>query len=329
MTSLAEVYEGVGADNLRRLYLGTGLFVSGAILVVIGIIAATTDLIAGLGLGTFGAREIAGITAGLGVPAVFVGIFTVLPASRRERAAAAIGASVAVFGVMLFAIVYPEQWYGAAPDHLTLPVTAVYFLGTITTFWALFTAVVNFKTRNDPGGTVTLKRTIAGETQQVEVPVSELEGGEIPEGASFGSVGVVGGVDRDPVLQDDTESTADAEVLGGSTGRDSSTDSRTTEPPRGSRGAASSDRQAAVAGPASDGGTATERLTSPGSQQSTGDPRAGSQSDDEDDTDRYCGTCSYFDYNRTDDGIQPYCGFHDELMADMDPCDQWRPNTPR
>ncbi len=320
MTSLAEVYDDVGADNLRRLYLGTGLFVSGAVFVVIGIIAATTDLIAGLGLGTFGAREIAGITAGLGVPAVFVGIFTVLPASRRERAAAAIGASVAVFGVLLFAIVYPQQWYGATANHLTLPVTAVYFLGTITTFWALFTAVVNFKTRNDPGGTVTLKRTIAGETQQVEVPVSELEGGEIPEGASFGSVGVVGGVDRDPVLQDD-DPKEDAEVIG-----DNPTQSTGTESTRPSE---QPGRQTAVAGRASDGGTTPERITSPGTGPSTSGSPAGTQANGEDDTDRYCGTCSYFEYNRTDDGIQPYCGFHDELMDDMDPCDQWRPNTPR
>jgi hypothetical protein len=39
--------------------------------------------------------------------------------------------------------------------------------------------------------------------------------------------------------------------------------------------------------------------------------------------DRYCGNCAHFDYVRTDRGIQPYCGLHDELMDDMDACEEW------
>jgi hypothetical protein len=42
--------------------------------------------------------------------------------------------------------------------------------------------------------------------------------------------------------------------------------------------------------------------------------------------DQYCGNCAHFDYVRTDDGIQRYCGFHDEVMDDMDPCESWEPN---
>ena len=39
--------------------------------------------------------------------------------------------------------------------------------------------------------------------------------------------------------------------------------------------------------------------------------------------DRYGGSCQHFDYVRTDQGIQPYCGLHDELMDDMDACEEW------
>lgn len=294
MTSLAEVYDGVGNTTLRRLYLGTALFVLGATMVIVAIVIASTDLLAALGIGTFGAREIAGVLAGLGIPAVFVGVFTVLPAQQYERATAAIGASIAVFGVILFWEVYPQQWYGATSNHYTLPVVAVYFLGTIITFWSLFTAVVNFKTRNDPGGTVTLKRTIDGETKLVEVPVSELAGTEISSLGSGGTVGVLGDVDREQVMaSDDDHSTDDAEVLQGS-----------SNPPRASPGG---DRS-----PASDGGTATAPPRS-----STVDP------------DQYCGNCAYFDYARTDTGIEPHCGYFNEIMDDMEACAHWQPNTPR
>jgi hypothetical protein len=39
--------------------------------------------------------------------------------------------------------------------------------------------------------------------------------------------------------------------------------------------------------------------------------------------DRYCGNCEHFEYVRTERGIQPYCGFHDGVMADMDACEDW------
>lgn len=294
MTSLSEVYDGVGETSLRRLYLGTALFVVGAGMVVIAIVIASTDLLAAFGVGTFGAREIAGILAGFGVPAVFVGIFTVLPARRYERATAAIGATIAIFGVILFWDIYPEQWYGATTNHYTLPVVAVYFIGTLITFWSLFTAVVNFKTRNDPGGTVTLKRTIDGETKLVEVPVSELEGREVGDIGSAGGVGVLGDVDRSQVMAGDGDTTTDdAEVLSESSNATRSTD-------RGGNSAAS------------DGGTATTKVQSPAR-----------------DRDRYCGNCTFFDYKPTDAGIEPHCGYHNRLMDDMEPCQHWEPNTPR
>ena len=41
--------------------------------------------------------------------------------------------------------------------------------------------------------------------------------------------------------------------------------------------------------------------------------------------DTYCGNCAQFEYVRTDQGMQPYCGHHDELMDDMDACEEWTP----
>jgi hypothetical protein len=44
--------------------------------------------------------------------------------------------------------------------------------------------------------------------------------------------------------------------------------------------------------------------------------------------DRYCGNCTHFDYVRTDEGIQPYCGLHDEVMDDVEACSEWEQVSP-
>jgi hypothetical protein len=263
MTSLGGTYEGHGGvkKRPRRLYLGVGLFLVGSLLVVVGILAATTNSFAAMGLGEYGSYKIAGITAGLGVPAVFVGVFAVLPTtSDHVRAAAAIGSSITILGVAMFWYAYPQHWRGHG-EHLTLPVVAVYFVGLITTIWCLFTAVVNFKTRNDPGGTVTMEVTRKGETKIVEV--------EKPRG--FGGIGVFG------------------------------------DDPTGVE-------------PVSDGGAASDDISSPMDIEEAATPPTPAQ------TDAYCGNCAHFDYVRTDSGMTPYCGLHDQRMTDMDACDQWQSN---
>ncbi|WP_266076245.1 DUF7139 domain-containing protein [Haladaptatus caseinilyticus] len=268
MTILGETYQ--GRDGVkkrpRRLSLGVGLFLAGSLLVVVGILAATTDLFASVGLDKWGSRKLAGITAGLGVPAVFVGIFTVLQAtSNRIRAAVAIGSSISVLGVAMFSYAYPRHWleYG---DRLTLPVVAVYFVGLITTFCCLFVAIVNFKTRNDPGGTVTMEVTRKGEMKIVEV---ERQRG-------FGSIGVFG---------DQTGGSMDT---------------------------------------VSDGGATTNGIASPADSKPARVTTA--PTDPDHPTDTYCGNCAHFDYARTDDGMTPYCGLHQQRMTDMNACDEWRSN---
>ena len=171
MASLSEVYErGRGGADLRRLYAGVGLVLVGVVLAVTGLVFGTSTAAAeAFGLGVFEAREVAVITAGIGLPLTLIGVVTVLPQSgRRVRVAAAVGTVIALFGILLFREFYPMQWYGMETDY-TLPVSAIYFLGVLTTFWSVFTAVANFKTRNDPGGTVKLEVTKQGKTRVVEV----------------------------------------------------------------------------------------------------------------------------------------------------------------
>jgi len=334
MTSLADVYEdNVGeVGSVRRLYAGTGLFVVGVLLTVVAVVVGGTNVLSAVGVDVLGARKIAGVIGGVGFPAVLLGVFTVLPASNRVRAAAAIGASVCLLGVALFWHAYPTYWVtGAGDADLTLVVAAVYVFGAFTSIWTLFTAIVNFKTRNDPGGTIELRITKEGETRIVEVDeetAEAVESGSV-NAADLGSgIGMLG---RQPDGDVETQTaTPNARPNGGSASRSAS--NRQQRPSSGTTHPGSRSTTAA-----SDGGATTQNVTSPMDDTQSTDAYTGDGHDAEvledqptqspSHADRYCGNCEHFDYVQTNQGIQPYCGHHDEQMDDMEACDAWNPNN--
>jgi hypothetical protein len=298
MTSLSEAYtSAAGQSTPRRLYLGVALFLVGALLVIAGIVVTTTDVLRPESGGFVTARLYGGILAGVGVPAVFLGVFTVLPASRQTRAAAVIGASISLLGVALFWHAYPCGWIGArcVGTHmdLTLPTVGVYFLGTITTFWCLFAGVANFKTRNNPGGTVKMEVTRQGETRVIEVPAAQAR--------SFGGVGLLGNTPDGSV---ETQTNAGGRSATVSDGGAADTDIRSPldEP---------SPAQTRNPSPPNDSGAEvmTDSPTAPRDEPKRGDA--------------YCGSCAHFQYVRTDEGMAPYCGYHGEVMDDMAACQEW------
>jgi hypothetical protein len=225
-------------------------------------------------------------------------------------AAAVIGASVAVLGVALFEHAYPHRWTGNDPN-LTPLVALVYFLGAITTFWCLFTAVASFKSRNDPGGTVRLEITRGGETRVVEVDredlpgaIEEATGGDVSVGdGSGGTVGVVG---RDPDGSVPTQTNV-AERTAGAV-RDAALG--TGDPGPGGPT------------PASDGGATEPGIRTPADDAEVMYPR----SEPAETTDTYCGNCEQFRYVQTSRGMRPFCELDDGVMDDMDACDRWEPN---
>ena len=294
MTSLTEAYDGgVGAvAGRRRRALGAGLFLAGAALVVGAIPLATTDLPAALGLGVFEARELAGVLAGLGVPAVFVGIFSVLPAGRATRGAAAIGASLAVLGVALFAAAYPDRWVSEAPA-MAVTILLLYSTGTLVTFWCLFVGVATFNTRGAPGGSARVEITDEGTIRLVE--------GE-KRRRGLGGIGLFG---TDPDGDVDTQTSDGSEEM--------VVPEPTVDPtdPGGDPG-----RPGPGPEPAGDGGSAVADPGDAADEVVEAIDRRGRP-------DAYCGNCTHFEYVRADDQIAPYCGFHEELLEDMDACEQW------
>ena len=215
MTSLAKVYDSTGRKSQRNLYTGTALFATGGILVIAGILFSTTNLLVNLDLGYFVIRRISGLLAGLGFPIFLLGVFAVLPTTEYQRASAIVGASISAFGVFLFWYAYPYKWIGATSNHITLFVVIIYFLGSIVILWSLFTSVVNFKTRNDPGGTVILQRIVNGKTQLIEVPKSAIKilKSGTPDDKQVGTVGVFGKLSPTNLTPDASNEDVDVDRL--------------------------------------------------------------------------------------------------------------------
>ena len=339
MTSLSEAYE-EGArtvvDRRQRLSAGV-LFAVGVALGAVAIGLTTTGLRSWAGLGVVEAREIAGVLAGLGLPAALVGIVVALPTSDETRAAAVIGSSLTAFGVLLFVYAYPSRWLANEPA-LAIATVGIYALGMLVTFWCLFVAVATFSDRNDPGGTARVEITDEGTVRLIgrdEESESEPESGAVPAVPGLGGVGFLG---RDPdgdVATQTNDGPAGEAGQAGATNRDSgdvppqtggsqaagqarsaTTDHDTGGPSADRRGAAQ--RRAAGTGPepTSDGG--------PTVAQEPGVERIGSSGGQ---PDRYCGNCAFFEYAETGDGLDPYCRYHGEYMDDLDACEQWTTNT--
>ncbi|RQG91960.1 DUF7139 domain-containing protein [Natrarchaeobius chitinivorans] len=329
MTSLTDVYEGDarGVTSPRRLYAGTALVLVGAVLAAVAVLFAATDLF-GWFVGslawemgeTYASVRIAGLLAGLGVPVALVGVFIVLPASRRVKAAAAISATLCVFGVALFWHAYPYHWNGVG-DDLTFQVSVVYLLGLFTAVWCLFTAVVNFKTRNDPGGMLEMNVTRRNQTI-VEVPEDEQSS------SGFGGIGFFGATpDGEVETQTNAETDPDANA---ETEADDGTILSFGESERTARsqGSPTTGGPATAGTPTSDGGSATADLSSPldgGDDAEIVEPAT--QPDPDQVTDRYCGNCRHFEYVRSSSGMVPYCARHERAMDDMDACEEWVPNS--
>ncbi|MDS0258015.1 hypothetical protein NDI56_01180 [Haloarcula sp. S1CR25-12] len=335
MTSLTDVYEGeVGRVATRRQQLvGTGLFLTGAAGLVSAIALATTGVGATLGLDDYAAREVAGTVAGIGLPAVVLGIFAVLPAGRRTRLTAVGGAAVAGVGVAAFRQIYPYNWMANAP-MLALGVSALYFAGVLTTFWCLFVALATFNTRNDPGGTARMEVTEEGTIELVE------ESSSIP---GLGGIGFFG-QDPDGAVETQTNrheggrattsdggETTRASAASGGDGSEVFDSSPEPDQPRGS---GRSDRTAHATGPSeheldpklANAGPESAPTTDGGTTPATGRDPITETAVHRGEPDSYCGNCRHFQYVMDGDDVAPYCSFHEETMDDMDACSAWVDN---
>jgi MFS family permease len=157
----------------RRVLAGAISIALGALAVLAGVLVLTTPLGELLGVAESQAtRRLAGQLAGLGVPLALVGVVSVLPSSRRERVGVLGAAAVCALGVGLFSHAYPAHWAsGASPFAFLTAIT--YFAGGCLALWFVFTAVAEFRTRNNPHGPVRLELRRQGETKTVHLSPGE------------------------------------------------------------------------------------------------------------------------------------------------------------
>ena len=159
MTSLSDSYGSEPRNapwTRRQLVAAVALFLLGASMIVVGVVAAVTDVFINMfDMVRSESWEVAGIAGGLGVPLLTAAVFAVLPASGRQQLAAGMGIAFTVLGVLMFFIAFPSQWVGDSTSY-ALPTAGAYFLGGIVMLGAVFDAVASFRERNNPGGTVTL-----------------------------------------------------------------------------------------------------------------------------------------------------------------------------
>jgi len=171
MTSLGEAYgdDRWNGRDPRWIAIGAGSFVAGVVAIVLAIGLVATPLGDILGLtGTYEAREPAGVLAGLGVPAMLLGVVAVLPSSRRQGVGVVVGALVCLAGVGLFTYAYPWLWPPAEPA-MAFETTMTYFAGAVLAFGSVFSTVASYRVRNNPQGTVRMELKRQGETKTVKV----------------------------------------------------------------------------------------------------------------------------------------------------------------
>lgn len=164
MPSLDEAYDRRW-EGLRDPHrVGAGLVLAGvgalAVLAAMGVLAVRPE--------STGAKQAAGIAAGLGIPAMFLGVVVVLPASRRDRLGVLAGAGLTLLGVALFWYAYPGRWTRTA-DPLAFETLGLYAAGCAIALWFVFSALASTRLRNVPHGTVELEVVREGETRTIEV----------------------------------------------------------------------------------------------------------------------------------------------------------------
>jgi len=177
MERLGDAYgdRGWQGRDPRRVAAGAATITLGGVAVLAGVLVVTTPLGDLLGAETSqGARRLAGVLAGGGVPLALAGVVGVLPTSRRERAGVLAGALICGVAVGMFGMAYPAQW-SSGTSLAAFGTTLTYFVGGCVALWFVFTAIADFRTRNNPHDSVRVELRRQGETRTVELSPREYK----------------------------------------------------------------------------------------------------------------------------------------------------------
>lgn len=139
-------FGGGAGDGVAAAYrqgdtsIGLGLFLSGVMLALAGLLLFAWGELGATGQGVWRLREYAGIAAAIGLPLALVGMQAVLSDHARTLVGL-VGAVVCILDTVAFSVAYPGDWnVRSSPDYV-LEVVAVYCLGLFLLFASLWLAV--------------------------------------------------------------------------------------------------------------------------------------------------------------------------------------------
>ena len=178
-------------DRTIDVYAGFGLFFAGIGLGLVGVaIFFYSATLPSEALSTYAVREVAGVAAAVGLPALLLGVVVLLPVDRRMVYLAGVGTAITLVAVGLFTWAYPYYWNVPDTDY-SAQVVAVYTLGLVAVIAATGSALV---------------------AHRVERATGVAAGGAAGAGSAAGGAGGEGSAGGADGAGADGESVTDAEV---------------------------------------------------------------------------------------------------------------------
>jgi len=211
-------------DRTIDVYAGFGLFFVGLGLGAIGVVVFLySATLPPNELSTYAVREIAGVAAAVGLPALLLGIVVLLPVDKRMLYVAAAGSAVTVAAIVIFVWAYPRDWNVAVPPDYSAQAIATYSIGIALVVAATGAALVAHRVERVTDGATAAEATDDNETgetvsnEQVRADIDrELDEAELSWG----------GVERTETRQLNLNTSAIEEIDRDSL-PDSSTETRT------------------------------------------------------------------------------------------------------
>jgi len=117
-------------DRAIDVYAGFGLFFVGLGLGAVGVVVFLySATLPPDELSTYAVREVAGVAAAVGLPALLLGIVVLLPVDKRMLYVAVAGSAVTVVAVGIFVWAYPQDWNVTVPPDYSARAIAIYSVG--------------------------------------------------------------------------------------------------------------------------------------------------------------------------------------------------------
>lgn len=177
MGSLGETYGGSPIlSDRHRLFVGTGLLLTGTVVAALGFVNVATGVFSALGLAEPAALKAGVALAALLVPGLFAGSLLYLRADRPIRLVAAGGLTAAVLAIALFLFTVPADAFATA-IAVPFPIVGLYVLGAGVTVWAPIGAVAAAVTDDHAPSS-----TWAGVDRTSRTPANRRSPGGMPGG---------------------------------------------------------------------------------------------------------------------------------------------------